>query len=157
MARGGTRRIVRESEMDWMLLPLRRYALFTGRARPKEYWMFALFIALATIVLAIVESVLGIGSGESVRTIGDGSLSVYSQHNFGWLTGLFSLAMLVPSLAVGVRRLHDTDRSGWWLLIGLIPLAGGIVLFVFFVMSGTRGPNRFGPDPIETGEGGALR
>ncbi|MDT7577550.1 MAG: hypothetical protein QOH17_3883, partial [Pseudonocardiales bacterium] len=67
--------------------------------------------------------------------------------SLGLLGGLYSLAVLLPSLAVGVRRLHDTDRSGWWLLIGLIPIIGGIVLLVFFVLEGTRGPNRFGADP----------
>ncbi|MET0271032.1 MAG: DUF805 domain-containing protein [Sphingomonas sp.] len=137
--------------MDWMLLPLRRYAQFTGRARRKEYWMFALFIVIASIVLAIVESVLGIGTTTTTSGVpADAYGFAYSaDHNMGWLSGLFALAMLIPSIAVGVRRLHDTDRSGWWMLIGLIPLIGGIVLFVFMVTSGTRGPNRFGPDPVE--------
>ncbi len=142
--------------MNWMLLPLKRYATFTGRARPKEYWLFALFVLLGSIVAVIAESLLGIGSGESIRTVGDGSYSLYSQHMMGWLSGLFSLAMILPSLAVAVRRLHDTDRSGWWLLIAFVPVVGTIALFIFFVTGGTRGQNRFGPDPVEVGEGGAL-
>ncbi|MDG4768408.1 DUF805 domain-containing protein [Solwaraspora sp. WMMD406] len=68
----------------------------------------------------------------------------------------FSLALLLPSLAVGVRRLHDTDRSGWWLLIALIPIVGAIVLLVFFVLDGTHGPNRFGPDPKDVAGFGAA-
>ena len=135
--------------MDWMLLPLRRYAVFQGRARPREYWMFFLFVVLVTILLTVVEALAGIGNGDTVRTIDDYGVSFYSRPDMGWLSGLFSLAMLIPSIAVGVRRLHDTDRSGWWLLIAFVPLVGAIILFVFLVMGGTRGPNRFGPDPVD--------
>lgn len=141
--------------MNWMILPLRRYAQFNGRARRKEYWMFALFVVIASIAIGIVEAILGIGtttttSGVPADTYG---VAYSADHGFGWLGGIFVLAVLVPSIAVGVRRLHDIDRSGWWLLIGLIPLIGGIVLFVFNVTSGTRGPNRFGPDPVESDPG----
>ena len=135
--------------MDWMLLPLKRYATFSGRSRPREYWLFWLFIALATIVLSIVEVLLGIGTGQTVRSVTDYSYGYASYHDMGWLTGLFGLAMFIPHFAVAVRRLHDTDRSGWWLLIGLVPVIGVVVLFVLLVMGGTRGPNRFGPDPVE--------
>ena len=136
--------------MDWMLLPLKRYATFSGRSRPREYWLFWLFIVLGVIALSIVEALLGIGSGETVRSVTDYGYGYASYHNMGWLTGLFGLAMFLPHLAVAVRRLHDTDRSGWWLLLVFLPLIGGIVLFVFLVMGGTRGPNRFGPDPVES-------
>jgi uncharacterized membrane protein YhaH (DUF805 family) len=141
--------------MEWMLMPLRRYAEFSGRSRRKEYWMFFLFVLIVGLVLRLLESAVGMGGGVQ---------------GTGILSGLFSLATLVPSIAVGVRRLHDTDRTGWWLLVPIIPyiagiamlftgslgisgilmfvgLAGAIVLLVFFVMDGTRGPNRYGPDP----------
>jgi len=117
--------------MDWMLLPLRRYAEFTGRSRRQEYWMFFLFVMLVTIGLSIIEEILGLRIGEA-----------------GILSGLFSLAILIPGIAVGIRRLHDIDRSGWWLLIGLVPLVGAIVLIVFMATRGTAGDNRFGADPI---------
>ena len=118
--------------MDWMLMPLRRYAEFSGRSRRKEYWMFTLLMFLVVIGLSIVERIVGLSG-----TVGP----------YGFLTLLFWLAVLVPSIAVGVRRLHDTNRSGWWLLIALVPLIGGIVLLVFYVSEGTRGPNDYGPDP----------
>ena len=127
--------------IDHALTPLRRYAQFSGRARRAEYWWFYLLLIIGLVVALILESLLGFG----------GSVGPY-----GLLSGLFGLAMLVPSLAAGVRRLHDTDRSGWWLLIAFIPLIGAIVLLVFYVSEGTRGDNRFGPDP-KTGERGAAR
>lgn len=143
--------------MDWMLLPLKRYAKFEGRARPKEYWMYALFLLICYIVLNVVEGVLGLGMSNQWAYRQGWMMGAGAYHSAGPLVGLFWLGTLVPSLAVGVRRLHDTDRSGWWLLIGLIPFVGWIVLLVFLVSSGTRGPNRFGPDPVEVGEGGDLK
>lgn len=138
--------------MEWMLLPLRRYARFSGRARPKEYWMFVLFLLLCLILLSIVEGALGLSTTEHWVRRGPWWASAGASTRGGPLTGLFMLAMLIPYLAVAVRRLHDTDRSGWWLLIAFIPIIGSIVLLIFFIMSGTRGPNRFGPDPVEVGE-----
>ena len=139
--------------MEWAILPLKKYAVFSGRARPKEYWMFVLFMIIGIVVLTFVDSALGLG-GSSERYADASSTAVGAgfYNSGGLLTALFALGLLVPSIAVGVRRLHDTDRSGWWLLIGLIPLIGSFVLLVFMVSSGTRGPNRFGPDPIEAGE-----
>ena len=101
----------------------RKYADFSGRARRSELWWFALFCFAISVVLGLLDG----GSG--------------------LLSGLWSLAILLPSLAVGARRLHDTDRSGWWLLIAFIPLIGFLVLLYFYVSQGTTGPNRFGPDP----------
>lgn len=141
--------------MEWMTMPLKRYAEFSGRSRRKEYWMYVLFIILVSVVLSVVENVVGLA-----QTVGP----------YGPLTALFALATFVPSLAAGVRRLHDTDRSGWWLLIGIAPyllalallmtgslslftvlsvvaLIGAVALLVFLVLDGTKGPNRFGPDP----------
>ncbi len=138
--------------MEWMLLPLRRYARFSGRSRPKEYWMFILFLVLCFIAISIVEGLLGLSSTEHWVRRGPWSFDTGYQTRGGPLTGLFGLAMLIPWLAVAVRRLHDTDRSGFWLLIVFFPLIGSIILLIFFIMSGTRGANRFGPDPIEVGE-----
>jgi len=120
--------------MEWATLPLKKYADFTGRARRKEYWMFVLLVLVVSFVIGMVEGVLGL----------TGTVAMY-----GPLSLLFGLAILVPSIAVGVRRLHDTGRSGWWMLVGLIPIIGSIVLIVFFVLEGTRGPNEYGPDPLE--------
>lgn len=138
--------------MDWMLLPLRRYAKFTGRARPKEYWMFVLFLFLCFLLLSVVEGALGLSTTNHWFQRGPWWASMGASTRGGPLTGLFTLAMLIPYLAVAVRRLHDSDRSGWWLLIAFFPIIGSIVLIIFFIMGGTRGPNRFGLDPVEAGE-----
>jgi uncharacterized membrane protein YhaH (DUF805 family) len=128
--------------MNWYVKVLKQYVDFSGRARRTEYWMFTLFNAIIEIILGFVDRALGFGSFSS-NTSGGVAFSA----SVGLLGGLYALAVLLPSLGVSVRRLHDTDRSGWWLLIGLIPFIGGIVLLVFFVLPGTRGPNRYGPDP----------
>ncbi|MGH3867764.1 MAG: DUF805 domain-containing protein [Pseudonocardiaceae bacterium] len=117
--------------MGWYLKVLRQYADFTGRARRKEYWMFVLVNAIIGVVLAILDS----------------ALSLPRVFTVGLLYLLYSLTVLLPSLAVGVRRLHDTGRSGWWMLISLIPLIGGIVLIVFFAIDGEGQPNAYGPNP----------
>lgn len=136
--------------MEWMLMPLRRYAEFTGRSRRREYWLFVVFLVIGFIILGMLDTMLGLGGSASSWHSASGSrVGAGASFNGGVLTIIFWLATLVPSLAVGVRRLHDTDRSGWWLLIALIPLIGGIVLLVFTLLEGTRGPNRFGPDPRE--------
>ena len=124
--------------MDWYLKVLRNYVGFSGRARRKEYWMFYLVTLLITIGLVIVDSVTG---------------TINALTGWGLLSGLYTLAVLLPSIAVSVRRLHDRDKSGWWLLIAFIPLIGAIVLLVWTVMEGDRGDNRFGPDP-KADEGG---
>ncbi|MBD2750097.1 DUF805 domain-containing protein [Microvirga sp. BT688] len=108
---------------------LNKYATFTGRAQRSEYWYFFLVMVLANIVASVLDSVI-----------------------FGDIPVLYliaTLALLVPSIAAGVRRLHDTDKSGWWLLLGLVPFVGAIVLIVFFCQRGTVGPNQFGPDPMQ--------
>lgn len=118
--------------MNWFLMVLKKYTVFSGRAQRAEYWYYILFYLLIYIGLAIADRVTGTFSAET---------------GMGLLSGIFALGMLIPSLAVGVRRLHDTDRSGWWLLITLIPLIGGIVLLVFTVQDGTPGENKYGPNP----------
>jgi uncharacterized membrane protein YhaH (DUF805 family) len=125
--------------MQWYLKVLKQYADFSGRARRTEFWMFALFNFIASVILALIDALIGTASMVSTGS------SVYFSP--GLLGGIYSLAVLIPSLAVGVRRLHDQDRTGWWLLIGLIPFVGAIVLLVFFCLEGNRGPNQYGPDP----------
>ncbi|MEV4491766.1 DUF805 domain-containing protein [Micromonospora coxensis] len=122
------------SPLDAIKSVLSQYAGFRGRARRSEYWWFALFSSLVGFVAGILDGALGTKLGSDPNSTGVIGLIV-------------TLALLLPSLAVSVRRLHDTDRSGWWLLIGLVPLVGFIVLLVFFVKDGTQGSNRFGADP----------
>lgn len=118
--------------MNWYLEVLKKYAVFTGRARRKEYWYFFLFNFIASFLLSIIDGVIGnFDSGTGV----------------GLMSGLYSLAVLVPGIAVSVRRLHDISRSGWWLLIGLIPIIGAIVLLIFMVQDSKPGENQFGPNP----------
>ncbi len=126
--------------MDWMTMPFRRYAEFSGRSRRKEYWMFTLLLIILNIVVGIVELSLGLAG-----TLGYGPLSL-----------IVLLAVFLPSIAVSVRRLHDTGRSGWWLLLVFLPIIGGLVLLIFFVLEGHKGPNEYGPDPKDTGAGEAY-
>lgn len=133
--------------MEWMLLPLRRYAQFSGRSRRKEYWMFVLLMLIIYIVAMFLDSLLGFGSTTRYADVTDVGASAGFYSTGGIITLIAALALFIPSLAVAIRRLHDTDRSGWWILIGLVPLVGAIVLIVFYCTDGTRGPNRFGPDP----------
>jgi uncharacterized membrane protein YhaH (DUF805 family) len=112
--------------MNWYLEGLKKYAVFSGRSRRKAYWMFTLFNVIIAIALGIIEVLVG----------GPGVLGI-----------LYSLAVLIPGIAVSVRRLHDTNRSGWWLLIGLVPLIGPIVLLVFVVQDSQAGANQYGPNP----------
>ncbi|HEV2886421.1 MAG TPA: DUF805 domain-containing protein [Jatrophihabitans sp.] len=108
---------------------LSKYVVFSGRARRSEFWWYALFAAIVYIVAGIIDAAIG-----------------------NQLVGyLVALALLLPSLAVTVRRLHDTGRSGWWILIGIIPLIGAIVLLVFEVQDSQPGTNNYGPSPKELG------
>ena len=125
--------------MQWYLKVLRQYADFSGRARRTEFWMFVLFNAIAGVILTILDNLFGLATTTVV-----GGMVVAST---GILTGIYQLAVLIPSLAVGVRRLHDTGRSGWWLLIGLIPIVGPIVLIVFWATAGDLAPNQHGVNP----------
>lgn len=122
----------------------RKYVTFSGRASRSEYWWWVLFIILSSIVVGIVEGALGLGTGMVTEVEG----GVSASYAGGPLSIIWSLVNLLPGIAVGVRRLHDTDRSGWWLLIAFIPLIGAIVLLVFFCTKGTTGNNRFGADPL---------
>lgn len=135
--------------MEWMLMPLKRYAEFNGRSRRKEYWMWLLFYLIVLAILTYVDILLGLGGSATGTQSGAG---VSFNVNFGWLAMLFMLATLVPALAVGVRRLHDLDKSGWMILIGLIPFLGGLYLLFLFAQPGTVGPNSYGPDPKGAGD-----
>jgi uncharacterized membrane protein YhaH (DUF805 family) len=124
--------------VSWYLEALKKYAVFSGRSRRMEYWYFVLFNIIVAVVLSLIDRLTGTFSAAS---------------NIGLLSGIYALAVLIPTLAVTVRRLHDIDRTGWWILINLIPLIGTIVLLVFELTPGTPGSNRFGPDPKQaTGE-----
>jgi uncharacterized membrane protein YhaH (DUF805 family) len=133
--------------MQWYLKVLKQYADFSGRARRTEFWMFALFNFIASAILSLVDTMIGTAS-----YISSGGMFYMP----GILGAIYGLAVLVPSLAVAVRRLHDTDRTGWWLLIGLIPLVGLIVLIVFWATEGDRGPNQYGPDPKQDAMAGGY-
>lgn len=118
--------------MNWFLIAIKKYATFSGRAQRAEYWYFILFYILILFALSFVDGITG---------------SFSSTDGIGLLGGLFTLALFVPSIAVGVRRLHDTGRTGWWLLIALVPLVGAIVLLVFTVQDSQPGENIYGPNP----------
>lgn len=126
----------------------RKYVDFSGRASRSEYWWWVVFYLLVVVVAAVLDGLLFPGSAgvQGTRTPDSAGFRSYG----GILAAISSLALLLPSLAVLVRRLHDTDRSGWWFLISLIPLIGGIVLLFFLASKGTLGPNRFGPPPAGT-------
>jgi len=115
--------------MEWYTGVLKKYAVFTGRARRKEFWMFLLINFLIGIVFGILTIIPGIGS------------------IFNILSYVYSLAVLIPSIAVLVRRLHDTGRSGLLALLVLIPLVGAIILIVFSAQEGNPGDNQYGPNP----------
>jgi uncharacterized membrane protein YhaH (DUF805 family) len=114
---------------DAVASALRNYATFAGRARRSEFWFFFLFTLLAQAVAGIIDEA-------ATR---------------GVLGAVLSILLLLPSIAVGVRRLHDNGRSGWWLLLGLVPMIGWIVLLIWYCQPGEAGPNRFGPDPRANG------
>ena len=120
--------------MNWYIEVLKKYAVFSGRARRKEYWFFCLFNIIISIALSIIDIfVLGADPVEGI----------------GILSTIYTLGIVIPSLAVSVRRLHDTDRTGWWLLIAIIPLIGFIVLLVFMLLDSTPGENKYGSNPKE--------
>lgn len=111
--------------MNWYLEVLKKYAVFSGRARRMEYWMFALFNAIIYVVLGVIEALAGIPSG---------------------LSAIYLLAVVTPGLAVTVRRLHDSGRSGWWFLIALVPLVN-LLMLAFMVTDSQPGTNKYGPNP----------
>ena len=166
--------------MEWMFMPLKRYADFSGRSRRMEFWMWQLFQIIVYVVFIVLMMALGGGAmmmagndPSRVLAAGGAVMLIFAVY------GIYCLAVIVPAIAVAVRRLHDTDRTGWWVLAPLAPyvvviiagamvasspdsagaasilalvsmlavLALAIVLLVFYVLDGTPGPNRYGPDP----------
>jgi uncharacterized membrane protein YhaH (DUF805 family) len=134
--------------MDDMFRPLRKYATFSGRARRKEFWLWFLAYIIGAMVITFIESAIGLApEPQTTSQFGDGSVSVSFYSQGGPLTSVYVLALLIPNIAVTVRRLHDTGRSGWWFLMIFLPIIGWIVLLVFYCLEGQRAPNEYGPDP----------
>lgn len=124
--------------MNWYLKVLKNYTNFSGRARRKEYWMFTLFNVIFAVAAVLLDNLLGLA---------------FEGIGYGPIYGLYLLATIIPGIAVSVRRLHDVDKSGWMILIGLIPLIGAIWLLVLFATEGTPGDNQYGPNPKAVTEG----
>ena len=118
--------------MNWYLGVLKKYVVFEGRARRKEYWFFVLFNVLISMGLAIIDRLTG---------------TVDPETGLGVLSGLYALGVMLPGMAVSVRRLHDTGRCGWWLLITLIPVLGALIFLYFLVLDGDAESNEYGPSP----------
>jgi uncharacterized membrane protein YhaH (DUF805 family) len=102
------------------------YVNFSDRACRSEYWFWFLFVIIGDIVTVGIDAAIGVQV----------------------TSALFGLAVLIPGIAIAVRRLHDLDRTGWWILLWFIPIVGWIILLIWFCTKGTDGPNRFGPDPL---------
>jgi len=150
--------------MEWMILPLRRYADFSGRSRRKEFWMFTLLNIIITIAVAFLLLALGLptaamgDASQMTAMVSGGAITAVMLLVFLW-----ALAIFIPSIAVAVRRLHDRNLSGWWYLgvviASLLPVIGFIVSIAFLVvmaLPGTAGPNRFGPDPKDPAQLGVF-
>ena len=171
--------------MNYMFMPLRRYADFEGRSRRKEFWMWQLFnlIVMSLLIIPLIISFVaatarvnergGITRTDSTQSSYDADAGFDSDISYGsssstqykadpymlmqelgpvpWilmgLALLWALIIFIPNLAVTIRRFHDQDKSGWFYLLAFIPFVGGLILLVFMFLEGTRGPNRFGPDP----------
>jgi uncharacterized membrane protein YhaH (DUF805 family) len=116
--------------LEWYVEVLKKYATFDGRARRKEYWMFQLINTIILIGLLI--------------------LSFTISSSFALIVAIYTIGIFAPSIAVTVRRLHDIDKSGSWILISLVPFIGGIWFFILTCTEGTYGPNSYGTDPIES-------
>ena len=134
-----------------------RYAQFTGRASRSEFWYFILFYAILSFVISLLDSVLGTNYTYEVISAGalpaaDGQIAAAVTQKVGYLSIIFSLAMLIPSMAISIRRLHDTGKSGWWFLLVVIPIVnfiGFFVLLYFYVQESQAGENEYGPNPKE--------
>lgn len=136
--------------MEYMILPLKRYFDFSGRSRRKEYWMFVLFVIIGEIITMSLDSALGLGGSTTTSSeFGNGTASASVAMSGGLITWIFVALIFIPGIAVSVRRAHDQDKSGWFILI---PIYNLIMMFI----EGTRGPNRFGPDP-KAGETGTAQ
>jgi uncharacterized membrane protein YhaH (DUF805 family) len=122
--------------MNWYLKVLNQYSDFNGRARRKEYWMFALVNFIISLAIIGIDNALGLSFNYTGNISGAGVFN-----------SIYNLLILIPSLAVAVRRLHDVGKSGWMLLIGLIPLVGAIWLLILLLRDSEAGENKYGPNP----------
>ena len=143
--------------MNWYLKVIKQYADFSGRARRKELWMFVLFNMIFANAIMVLENVLGITTFNFAnatmildKLLGTTTFDLYGGVGYGWLYLIYNLATFIPSLAAGVRRLHDIGKNGWRYFVGLIPLAGLIILLVWFCRDGQTGKNKWGPNPKAT-------
>ncbi|QDK33999.1 DUF805 domain-containing protein [Sphingomonas sp. IC081] len=119
--------------IEWLILPLKRYADFTGRSGRQEYWLFQ--AAAAVITFAFLLSVIDLGSGSSILVAGS--------------SGLALIGLIVPQVALQVRRFHDQDKPGWFVLLNLVPYVGPVIVLVFMLLRGTPWENRYGPNPYD--------
>ena len=142
--------------LEWMIMPLKRYAEFSGRSRRKEYWSFALFNIVIYVVLFAIMMAGGFSMAQMAASQGGGAMPAFGPVFYvgAGLLGLWALAIFIPNIAVLIRRLHDRDLSGWWLLgyfvasmIPFVNFIAGIAMLVVLCLPGTVGPNRFGNDP----------
>lgn len=122
--------------MNWYIKVLQKYAVFSGRARRKEFWLFVLFHIIFVIALGVVDFVIGTSN---------------FAYGLGLLSLVYVLAVFIPGIAVTVRRLHDKGLTGWLALLGLVPLVGGIIMLVLMALAGNQGDNVYGPDPTLEG------
>lgn len=122
--------------MDWFTLALKKFAVFNGRSRRREYWMFFLFCVIVIFFATILDNAFGITFNVAEENSGFGPIYLFS-----------SLVLFIPTLAVSVRRLHDIDKSGWFVFVIIIPLIGAIWFLVMMITEGTKGTNQYGPDP----------
>lgn len=120
--------------MNWYVKVLKQYSVFDGRARRKEYWYFFLFNLLVLFGIAYFDRFIG---------------SYHAESGLNLFTTIYALAVFVPGLAVTVRRLHDTGRGAWWLLIALVPFAGAIAVLMLMAQNGKPGKNQYGVNPKE--------
>jgi len=133
--------------MKWYLKVIKHYADFSGRASRKELWMFVLLNGIFANAIMVLENVLGITAFDFAIFLGKTTPDLFGNMGFGWLFLTYNLAVLIPSLAVGVRRFHDIGKSGWNYFVGLIPLAGVIILLVWFCKNGQAVENKWGTNP----------
>ena len=138
--------------MEWYLKVFKQYADFSGRARRKEYWIFTLVNALIVGVFEVFFFALSFPAYTSSSSSSSSGSNVFTIISllFSCVVAIYGLAALIPSLAVTVRRLHDTGRSGWYYFIALVPFVGGLILLVFTIEDSQPGINAYGPNPKET-------
>ena len=135
--------------MELMFAPLRRYLDFSGRSRRMEFWSWYLFVFVMYFLLMYLDAALGLGG--TATGYAEGGSAGFNMTG-GLLTILFCLAVLIPNIAAAVRRMHDIGKSGWLVLIGIIPILGWAYVLYCYVQPGMAGPNQYGPDPKGAGD-----